>query len=236
MIVLLATLWWSGCDECVDGETRCSGDGIASCVRGRFRAISFCCAQDGCRDVLVDELQTAVCSPTDQPDPRCEGAAPIDNICVDGPASLHCDAGYGSYEQVCARVCVEPEPGFGFCALAEVPDPRCAASGPADRCDGDRIVSCTLGFATAEQPCAAPFETCMLVPDNLGGSHPRCATAQPDPACATDSPGRCDGRDIYSCRGGRRTFESCAHACYENPIDSRFPEAFCEGPSCSIED
>jgi hypothetical protein len=236
MRALILLLLWplAGCDECVEGETACRGDGIASCVRGRFREVFFCCAQDGCRDVEVDGSQQAVCSPTDRLDPRCDGAAAFENRCVDG-ARLTCNFGYSGFEEHCAVACVEAEPDVALCAVSPMPDPRCAGFERGTFCNGNSIVECAFGFVTSDVACTAPFDSCMLVPDNLGGRHPACATPTADPGCETDSPGRCDGLDIVGCRGGRRTIEHCVHGCYENPIDSRFPEAFCEGPPCHIE-
>lgn len=235
MRAIVAAIWWlSGCDQCVDGEGTCIGNGVATCEYGRW-AISLCCAQDGCREVEVDGRSEGVCSPTSTPDPACDGLA-IGSVCADrpdGPASLHCDSGYGGFERACEAVCVTPEPGLGFCALADQLDPRCDLIGGDGRlCFGDRIVRCAHGFAVGEELCIAPFDECTLVPDNLGGLHPRCATQILIDECVVDSPGRCDGNDIIGCESGRKTFEHCEYSCYENPIDSMFPEAFCEGPPC----
>lgn len=228
----------TGCEvfRCEEGEQRCSGDGIATCnAYGRWE-ISLCCAQDGCREVEVDGAPAAVCSPQSTPDPRCDGTQAIDSVCVDGPASLHCDSGYGGFEHACEVTCVTPEPGIAFCALADQPDPRCDLVGGSGRlCLGDRILRCARGFAIAEEPCVTPYSECTLVPDNLGHLSPRCATPILVDECVVDSPGRCDGRDIIGCRGGRRTAAHCEHSCYENPIDSMFPEAFCEGPPCDYD-
>lgn len=237
-IVVLLT----GCEgfHCEEGEQHCSGDGIATCnSHGRWE-ISLCCAQDGCREVEVDGRQQGVCSPSSQPDPRCDGTEGIDNVCVDGadgrPASLHCDSGYGGFEKSCDVACVSPEPGIGFCALANDPDPRCDLVGGTGRlCFGDRILRCARGFAVGEESCVAPFSECTQVPDNLGNLGPRCATPILFDECAVDSPGRCDGNDIIGCRDRRKTFTHCEHSCYENPIDSMFPEAFCEGPPCAYD-
>ena len=225
-VLVLAALAGCACDE--SAATWCTGDGITHCEYGR-PTISFCCAFDGCKDVEVDGVATAVCSPTGEPDPRCAGGS--GEICAGGSA-LFCRFGYGSNEAVCAGVCVSPEPGVALCALSADLDPRCTFSdGP--RCDGDSILDCSHGYAVSESRCAAPFSTCALEADNLGAMHPRCATPDPDPACADDPPARCAGADIYGCSSGRRTVEHCAYSCYENPIDSMFPEAFCDGPPCS---
>jgi hypothetical protein len=232
-IIVLLLVWNAACEQCTEGESECSADGIAVCNYGRLE-ISFCCAQDGCREVDVDGTRRAVCSPSDEPDPRCASAEPIDNICADARTALHCDSGYGGHERQCDGVCVSPKPHTALCAVSNAPDARCADGRTTDHCSGSAIVSCSMGYATREQQCAAPFDTCVMVPNNLGGLEPRCATSQPDAACATDSPGRCDGLDIYGCRAGRRTFEHCEHSCYQNPADSMFPEAFCEGPHCDI--
>jgi hypothetical protein len=230
--IALLFLVLAGCDECVDGETICDGRGIVGCGRRGFTELSPCaCVFDGCRNTTdPDGLRHAVCSPSPQPDPRCEGAAPYDNICV-GNTRLTCDNGYAGFEHQCAILCVSPEPGVAFCALSDQTELRCAG-GDGARCSGTTIVRCLRGLPIAEEPCVAPFAACVLVPDNLGGQHPACATADSDPGCEVDSPGRCDGLDIFGCRNGRRTFEHCEYSCYENPIDSMFPEAFCEGPSC----
>lgn len=232
LVTLFCVLGWAGCDRCAEGVSWCTGDGLTHCEHGR-PTISFCCAQDGCQDVEVDGVPTAVCSPTNEPDPRCEGAAPLDDICVDG-VRLHCDAGYSGFEQECAHACVTPEPGIALCALADAPDPRCGESN-GRRCSGNTILKCAFGYAVSEETCVAPFDTCAYDRDNLGGMHPTCATALPEPSCAGDPPGRCSGLDIFGCAEGRRTFMHCVHGCYENPVDSIAPEPFCEPRPCSIE-
>ena len=222
----------TGCEQCEQADgSWCTGNGVTSCEYGRA-TISFCCIE-GCQEVEVDGAPRAVCSPSAKPDPRCADAAPIDNICVDGVA-LHCDHGFASGGRACANACVSAEPGVAMCALAETPDPRC---GPqrSTRCSGNSILECLHGYAISELRCEAPFDTCATDLDNLGGPHPRCATASTNPACADDAPARCNGLDILGCAEGRRTFEHCTHSCYENPADSMFPEAFCEGPACSYD-
>jgi hypothetical protein len=129
---------------------------------------------------------------------------------------------------------VTPEPGLAICALADAPDPRCGADSTRT-CEGNTILQCEHGYAVAEVACAAPFDTCAYELDNLGNPVARCATSRPDPACTPDLPARCDGRDILGCVDGRRTLDHCRYSCYQNPIDSMFPEAFCEGPACSYD-
>jgi hypothetical protein len=231
-LILVAMASGLAACECTEGESWCTGDGITRCKDGRA-TISSCCARDGCRDVEIEGVPTAVCSATNSPDPRCAGAAPIDDVCVDG-VRLHCVAGYSSSEQTCSHACVTPGPGIALCALDGVPDPRCDER-IASHCSGNAIVSCAFGYAIAEEPCVAPFDTCVDDRDNLGAPRARCATALPDPACAGDPPGRCSGLDILGCAEGRRTIAHCEHSCFQNPVDSMFPEAFCDGPACSFE-
>src|SRR4051812_20992109 len=84
MRIACALIWLlTGC-ECQEGASRCSADGIAVCNAYGEWEIGFCCAQDGCREVKDPDGETfATCTSSDSTDPRCDGADPIDEICVD---------------------------------------------------------------------------------------------------------------------------------------------------------
>lgn len=116
-------------------------------------------------------------------------------------------------EQSCKPgACVTAGDSGPFCALDKQPDERCASSSQT-LCDGDTLISCHAGYATAAYDCTigeSPGDTVVLAAGTSGacvetfpGS--QCvAEAEPNPDCPSDRDyfSGCSGNDQVDCRRG----------------------------------
>lgn len=105
------------------------------------------------------------------------------------PAQIQCLVAAGA-DCAAARACL----GYTFGA--------CSPDG--ERCDGDRLVSCSAGFETALN-CRGSLwftsdSTCVM------GASPGCGLA----TCAAGTPDRCDGSRAVACRDGVLEVIDCA--------------------------
>jgi hypothetical protein len=153
-------------------------------------------------------------------DQHCEGNVAI--TCEPPCAEIGCH--WTSNAQDCVesgQVCVElGERHLPLCALSKEPDARCNTQ--THFCDGDKVVSCSGGYAVRVTDCAAQGLTCA----NVAPGSPECArSAQPDPRCTSGVTAYCAGNSKVFCTQGYALDSWACTTCTASSSDTQ-----CLGP------
>jgi hypothetical protein len=214
-------------DECTSGAVRCVGKVAQTCAPrdsddGTLVWFSDACGEGFCHLSTDPNHPDAFCAATADPDPSC---SPQDSQHCAANEFVQCQQGFVVFTKDCTTgehtgtrdfsagydtngYCVSAG-DRAICAMEASPNPLC--SGQVVRqtvCDGNRVVSCALGYTLGSSDCPTTRVCVPAVP----GEYAFCAlSAELVPGCPLDS--------VYypSCKDGQ--IVTCNHGY----IDSQTP-------------
>jgi hypothetical protein len=159
------------CVESTTQDPKCNGvtgycdqQELVECVDGYVRDRTSCPADGAC---IEPAGQAPFCALSPLRDPNCESSASMSGPTCSGKDIVRCNDGFVTYRQSCAQACASPFPAHTFCAGSAEADPMCnmASGSEPQRCVGDSVVYCELGFARESVSCASMGQRCVTNAD-----------------------------------------------------------------------
>jgi len=145
-----------------------------------------------------------------------------------------CSAKWFPLDPCGSRTCLALPGQRAMCVERADPDPLCPPAGLPTVCEGNAVVSCSLGYRTGTAACgsalgSAPDET-LCVARFPGVAACVSPAAMSDPACGGGSGPRCVGTTLVECIAGLAVDRTaCASCATSAPAGDLGSVGFCTG-------